>query len=343
MHSSFKHFTGSTIFALLALAAAFFLGLQTGGTVAAGFSFLFTALMLGVLETSLSFDNAVVNARILTTMGPFWRKMYLYVGMMISVFGMRILFPLVIVWAVSSLPFGDVLAMTWQDPQKFQDILVAQHVVIAGFGGAFLWMVFAKFFFDEDKETHWIPLLEPLMSRIGRMESFPVLVTVVITYGFYTLLPELHRAEFLVAALFGLGLYLLVAGLGSVMQSERAAVGAVAGLGSFLFLEVQDASFSFDGVIGAFAITNNLFLIALGLGIGAFFVRSMTIKLVDDQTLGAFQYLEHGAFWAIGALATIMFLGAVGVEIHEVLAGSVGLVLIVLSFGASVLHNRRNA
>ena len=341
MRAYWKHFTGSTVFAVIALITAFLLGYETTGSVASGLAFLFTALMLGILETSLSFDNAVVNARILITMSPFWRKMYLYLGMVVSVFGMRIFFPLAIVWVVSSLPFGEVLAMTWQNPQHFQDILVEQHVMIAGFGGAFLWMVFSKFFFDEEKEIHWIPFFEPVMSRIGRIESFPVVVTLAITYGFYTVLPQLHRVEFLIAAVFGITLYLLVAGLGSVMKAEKATVGSAAGLGSFLFLEVQDASFSFDGVIGAFAITNNLFLIALGLGIGAFFVRSMTIKLVDDKTLGVFRYLEHGAFWAIGALATIMYLGALGVEIHEIVSGSVGLVLITLSFLASVRHNRR--
>jgi len=342
MRNFWKHFTGSTVFAVLALAAAFALGYLPHGSLGTGFAFLFTALMLGILETSLSFDNAVVNARILITMSPFWRKMYLYVGMIISVFGMRIFFPLAIVWVVSSLPFGEVLAMTWQNPQRFQDILIEQHVMIAGFGGAFLWMVFAKFFFDEEKDTHWVPLLEPIMSRIGRIDSFPVVVTLAVTYGFYCILPPLHRVDFLIAAIFGIGLYLLVSGLGSVMKAEKAVVGGTAGMGSFLFLEVQDASFSFDGVIGAFAITNNLFLIALGLGIGAFFVRSMTIKLVDDKTLGAFRYLEHGAFWAIGALSTIMYLGALGVEIPEVVSGTVGLGFITLSVIASIRHNRRH-
>lgn len=342
MRNYWKHFTGSTVFAVLALGTAFYLGYSVSGSLATGLAFFFTALMLGILETSLSFDNAVVNARILITMSPFWRKMYLYVGMLISVFGMRIFFPLAIVWVVSSLPFSEVLAMTWQDPQRFQDILVEQHVMIAGFGGAFLWMVFARFFFDEEKDTHWIPLLEPIMSRIGRIESFPVVVTLSITYGFYSVLPDLHRVDFLVAAILGIGLYLLVSGLGAVMKAEKTVVAGAAGIGSFLFLEVQDASFSFDGVIGAFAITNNIFLIALGLGIGAFFVRSMTIKLVDDKTLGAFRYLEHGAFWAIGALSAIMYLGALGVEIPEVVSGTIGLILIVLSVVASVRHRRKH-
>jgi hypothetical protein len=330
MRSYFRHFTGSTVFAVLALGAAYALG---------GPAALFTALMLGILETSLSFDNAVVNARIIETMTPFWRTMFLTVGMVVAVFGMRIVFPLVLVWLVSGLGFGEVAAMTWLDPHRFQEILVDQHLVIAGFGGAFLWMVFAKFFFDPEKEVHWIPGLEKFLARLGRMEAVWVLVTLGLTFAFHSLMPALHRPEFLFSAVLGVVVFLLVDGLGSLMHNPKLAAGA--GFGAFLYLEVLDASFSFDGVIGAFAITDNLFIIALGLGIGAFFVRSMTIKLVDDKTLGAFRYLEHGAFWAIGALALIMFLGVVEVEVPEVVAGSVGLVIIGLSFWASVVYNRR--
>jgi hypothetical protein len=303
-----------------------------------GLATAFTALMLGILETSLSFDNAVVNARVIATMSPFWRKMFLTVGMIIAVFGMRIVFPLVLVWVISALPFWDVVKMTWEDPHRFQEILVHQHVLIAGFGGAFLWMVFAKFFLDAQKEVHWIPALERSLARLGHMEAVWVLFTLGLTLVFYELMPELHRAEFLLAAVVGVITFIAVDGLGTLMHNPNLAAGG--GLGAFMYLEVLDASFSMDGVIGAFAITDNLFIIALGLGIGAFFVRSMTIKLVDDKTLGAFRFLEHGAFWAIGALALIMYLGTVGVEVHEVIAGTVGLVIIGLSFFASVLHNR---
>jgi len=340
MRSYFKHFTGSTVFAVLALACAYLIGYQAGGTAAA-WAAGFTALMLGILETSLSFDNAVVNARVIETMTPFWRKMFLTVGMIVAVFGMRVVFPLLLVWIISGLPFVEVMAMTWQNPHRFQEILVDQHLIIAGFGGAFLWMVFAKFFFDPDKEIHWIPGLEKFLARLGHVEAVWVLVTLGMALVFHELMPALHRSEFLLASVMGVVVFLLVDGLGSLMHNPKLAAGA--GFGAFLYLEVLDASFSFDGVIGAFAITDNLFIIALGLGIGAFFVRSMTIKLVDDKTLGAFRYLEHGAFWAIGALALILFLGALEVEVPEVVSGSVGLVIIGASYLASVIHNRRRS
>jgi hypothetical protein len=96
----------------------------------------------------------------------------------------------------------------------------------------------------------------------------------------------------------------------------------------------------FDGVVGAFAITNNLFIIAIGLGVGAMFVRSLTIMLVDRGTLAEFRYLEHGAFYAIWALAAMMFLGTFR-HVPEVITGLIGAVFIVLALFSSILYNRR--
>ena len=100
-----------------------------------------------------------------------------------------------------------------------------------------------------------------------------------------------------------------------------------------------DASFSFDGVIGAFALTNNLMLIAIGLGIGAMYVRSMTIMLVEKETLSAFRFLENGAFWSILALSLIMFAQSL-VHVSEVLTGLLGAGIIALSLISSLRFNR---
>ncbi|MBU2033178.1 MAG: DUF475 domain-containing protein, partial [Alphaproteobacteria bacterium] len=112
-------------------------------------------------------------------------------------------------------------------------------------------------------------------------------------------------------------------------------------LGGFLYLEVLDASFSFDGVIGAFALSNNMVVIALGLSIGAMFVRSMTIHLVKKGTLAAYRFLEHGAFWAIIVLGGIM-LSSVVVHIPEAFTGLIGATLIGISLWWSVRWNKRH-
>ena len=141
----------------------------------------------------------------------------------------------------------------------------------------------------------------------------------------------------------GLLVFTMVDGLGTYldkMAGSTAAIGAKGGLGAFLYLEVLDASFSFDGVIGAFALTTNILLIAIGLGIGAMYVRSMTIMLVERGALAEFCYLEHGAFYSIFALSIIMFLQPI-MHVHELITGGIGMVLIALSFYASITHNKR--
>lgn len=102
-----------------------------------------------------------------------------------------------------------------------------------------------------------------------------------------------------------------------------------------MYLEVLDASFSLDGVVGAFAITNNIIIMA-GLGIGAIWVRTMTIYMVRHQTLKKYGYLEPGAHWAVFALALIMIMKLFGVALPELVVGSVGLVFIVSSVVSSI-------
>ena len=123
-------------------------------------------------------------------------------------------------------------------------------------------------------------------------------------------LPDDKEKTFAIAAIWGLT-YLGVDMLGHVLDNwggrVRRRTWRGGGLGAFLYLEVLDASFSFDGVIGAFALTQNLFLIAIGLGIGAMYVRAMTVMLVERGTLAEFRYLENGAFWSILILSILMF------------------------------------
>jgi len=107
------------------------------------------------------------------------------------------------------------------------------------------------------------------------------------------------------------------------------------------YLEVLDASFSFDGVIGAFAITSDVVIIMLGLAIGAMFVRSMTIYLVEKGTLDAYVYLEHGAHYAIGALALIMLASGTGLHIPEVITGLVGVAFIVWAVISSISYSKK--
>jgi len=232
-----------------------------------------------------------------------------------------------------------------QEPKTYAAILTGAHVSVSAFGGAFLGMVGLKHFLDVEKDEHWIHWLERPLAKLGRVESVQIGVVLLVVWLVSMEVHAEERLTFLVAAILGLVCYIAVDGVSALMEDasdEKSEVTARSGLAAFLYLEVLDASFSFDGVIGAFALTTNLFVIAIGLGIGALFVRSLTIMLVDKGTLTEYRFLETGAFYAILALAVIMFLQTL-MEIPEVVTGLIGATFIGLSFWSSVRANRREA
>jgi hypothetical protein len=338
-----KHFYGSIIFTIVSLGLGTFYGYSSGGTVGAALSILWICIVLGILEVSLSFDNAVVNATVLKDMDPVWQRRFLTWGILIAVFGMRVIFPIIIVAIAGSLGPIAAVSLALNEPDRYAAIVSEAHVGIMGFGGAFLMLVGLKFFFDSDKEHDWIALLEAPLRKFASLEAIEIIVVLLALFGVSTQLPLDEAHTFLVSGVMGIAVFFAVEWIGHVLEAPEGAVEGVqrAGLASFLYLEVLDASFSFDGVIGAFALSNNLIVIALGLGIGAMFVRSMTIALVRQGTLSQFRFLEHGAFWAILALASIMF-ASVLYEIPEVVTGLVGALLIGLSVWSSVRFNRAN-
>lgn len=337
-----QYFKGSLAFTALCLAIGAWLGWTITHDVAGTLGIVWIVVVLGVLEVSLSFDNAVVNATVLRDMSPTWQRRFLTWGIVIAVFGMRIVFPLVIVAIAARLGPVDAVRLAATDPVTYERIITGAHVGISGFGGAFLAMVGLTFFLDEDKDTHWIAPVERRFAGLSRISGLAIAIVLLALFGISRLLGADAALTFLTAGLFGLVAYVAVQAIGAVMESDGAAAGAGAvksGLAAFLYLEVLDASFSFDGVIGAFALSNNLFVIALGLGIGAMFVRSMTVMLVDRGTLTEYRYLEHGAFYAIIALAAIMLI-SVRVEVPETVTGLIGAAFIGLAFVASVRANR---
>jgi len=338
---SLRHFTGSLVFTAVGLALGAGVGLWYRGTVSGALATVFTVAVLGVLEVSLSFDNAVVNATVLKDMTPLWRRRFLTWGIAIAVFGMRLVFPVLVVSAVARIGPWQTLRLAVADPVEYARLLTSAHAVLGAFGGAFLGMVCLRYFFDQEKEIHWLRTLERSLARIGKIEAAELAIMLLAIWGFSTAMPAGERAHFLVAGLFGVVVFVAVDGLGSLLGSGPGAALDLhrASAASFLYLEVLDASFSFDGVIGAFALTDNLLVIAIGLGIGAMFVRSLTVVLVEQGTLASYRFLEHGAFWAIGALAALMFLGTV-VDVPEVVTGLVGAVVIALSVWSSVRWSR---
>ncbi|AZK93914.1 MULTISPECIES: DUF475 domain-containing protein [Streptomyces] len=329
--------------------------------------------ILCILEISLSFDNAVVNAGILKKMNAFWQRIFLTIGILIAVFGMRLVFPVVIVAVSASLGPVEAVELAFNDKEKYEQLVTDAHASIAAFGGMFLLMIFLDFIF-EDRDVKWLGWLERPLAKLGKVDMLSVCISlIVLLVSAVFLAPEAHTHSgpqdktetVLLSGIAGLITYLVVGGLSGYFENkleeqeereheaEEAArksgkrvtalqVGGKAAFFMFLYLEVLDASFSFDGVIGAFAITNDIVLMAIGLGVGAMYVRSLTVYLVRQGTLDDYVYLEHGAHYAIGALATILLI-TIRFEINEIITGLVGVVLIGWSFWSSVQRNRRLA
>ena len=341
------YFKGSLAFTALCLAVGAWLGWSITGTLAGTLGIVWIVVVLGVLEVSLSFDNAVVNATVLRDMSPRWQRRFLTWGIVIAVFGMRIVFPLVIVAVAARLGPVEAIRLAATDPVSYERIITGAHAGISGFGGAFLAMVGLSFFLGDDKDTHWIGMVERPFAGLSRISGLAIAIVLLALFGMSRLVPAAEAMTFLTAGLFGLVAFVAVQAVGAVMEGDDDAapgIGAAAvksGLAGFLYLEVLDASFSFDGVIGAFALSNNLFVIALGLGIGAMFVRSMTVMLVDRGTLTEYRFLEHGAFYAIVALAAIMLI-SVRVEVPDTVTGLIGAAFIGAAFLASVRANARD-
>ncbi|SFT67246.1 hypothetical protein SAMN05660657_02320 [Geodermatophilus amargosae] len=336
-------------FSVLLTVAALVTAVVFGGPAA-----LLAVAVLGVLEVCLSFDNAVVNAKVLRNMSPLWRKLFLYVGIFIAVFGMRLLLPIVLVAVTAQLSIPEVWNLALTDQETYARNVEASAEAIYTFGGIFLLMIFLNFAFDEEREIHWLAWLERPLAKAGKLPYLAIVIALAVIYTGSQMADDDKYATVLVSGLAGLFTYLLIGGLNELMESDDdededslpsatgTATKAVAGAGAaaFLYLEVLDASFSFDGVIGAFAISSDILIIALGLGIGAFWVRSLTIFMVDRGTLEQYRFLEHGAMWAIGVLAAIMIL-ELRFHISEYVTGLTGLLFIVAAVIASVVAQRR--
>lgn len=331
-----QHFRFSFLITFICLGLAGWWGHNTGMGI---WPALWLTLVLGVLEVSLSFDNAVVNAGVLKNMSAFWQKMFLTVGILIAVFGMRLIFPIVIVSVATGLGLMPVIDMALKDPEQYNQVLTDHYASIAAFGGMFLLLVFLGFIFDQERDLHWLGGFERMIAKAGKADAMSVIVAVSVLMLTNLFLPEAVFQSVLFAGLGGTLLYLAVDSIDAFFEAEG--VGKQSGIAAFLYLEVLDASFSFDGVIGAFAITRDVVIIMLGLAIGAMFVRSMTVYLVQKGTLDQFVFLEHGAHYAIGVLAIIMLIGTV-YHVPEVVTGLIGVAFIGASILSSLRHRKLN-
>lgn len=300
--------------------------------------------ILVVLEVTFSFDNAVINSRVLSRMSRLWQTLFLTIGIFIAVFVVRFALPIIIVMAAGSSSFMEVLNLALYQPDEYSHLLHDASASINAFGGVFLLMIGISYFFDRKKDIYWLSAIEEKLSSAARFTYLKLTSMLVLTVILYLTVDEGHRQVVLLAALAGIVLHSGLHMMSTYFHEKHKAVTRQVGwaaLASFLYLEVLDASFSFDSVIGAFAITSSVLLIITGLGAGAIWVRSLTIYLLRSGTLTKYRYLEHGAHWAILALGIMMILKLYGIELPEWIVGSLGLVFIGTAVLSSILEKRR--
>ncbi|MBC9705314.1 MAG: DUF475 domain-containing protein [Enterococcus sp.] len=350
---AWKIFRTSIIISVIALIVSFFYG---------GWAAVATVALLGIMEISLSADNAVVSARIVKKLSKKWQTIFLTIGIFVAVFVVRFGAPILIVSAVTGLSASDALALAMEkgpadQPGSYAYIMHHEHPAIAAFGGLFLLLIALNFLFEE-KEHYWLSWVEKPLAKIGNIDNAAIMVALGVLTAIAAVTQDL---KVVICGLAGILTHMLVSALGSYFEnreeeaaehdeeeaSHRSPKDAIIGLTgkaaffSFLYLEVLDASFSLDGVVAAFAVTSDPILIALGLGfIGALFVRSTTIYLVRKGTLDDLIYLDHGAHWAIGSLAALLFVSMV-TPIPELVTGTLSVLILIAALITSVKRNKR--
>ncbi len=324
-------FIGPVIVTILGFAAIYWWG---------GVAAFLLVVLLSILEITLSFDNAVVNAKVLSQMEPKWQKRFLTWGILLAVFGTRLVLPAVIVALAAWVSPWSAAVLALENPEEYGRLLSGATPIILSFGGAFLLMVSLKYFFDVGKSVHWLAMIETRLARWGRIEAIELALALTITL-ILSYLAHAPQGQVLAAGCIGILLFIVIQGIANSLHMEHG-VETVAKSGAvlFVYLNVLDAAFSLDGVVGAFALTTAIPIIFVGLGIGAYFVRAITLYLVRKKTLEALVYLEHGAHWAILGLAISMLAGLV-IHVPEVVTGLVGVVFVTLAYVSSLRHRNR--
>lgn len=307
---------------------------------------LLTVIVLTLLETTFSADNAVVNSKVLVTLSPAWQRIFMTLGVFIAVFVVRFALPIMIVIYGAHLGLHETIDLALNHPHEYERELAKAEPAINAFGGAFLMMIALSYFIDYNKKTNWLPYLEKYLGKLGRFDNVTVFIMLIASLVLYATSDKQVQSTIFLASISAMalhvGLELLDAAIGhaETKNTVKHKVGWAA-LAAFTYLEILDASFSLDGVIGAFALTSSVVLIIAGLGAGAMWVRAMTVHLIRAKVLSRYIYLEHGAHWAIALLGGVMLLKIYHVVLPEWLVGSLGLFSIGLAVVWSTRTNRK--
>lgn len=294
-------------------------------------AFIFSVLGLCLFEIISSIDNAVINADILATMEKRWRRWFLVWGIFLGVFLVRGLLPWLIVWMANPGigPWAAFTASFSHDP-KVQQALEHSSPLLLIAGGIFLILLFFHWLFLEHK--HYGLAMERFFSRQGAW--FFAVASVFLTAVIWLALKENSLLAF--AASVGSSVFFITHGFKQYAAEAEAMLKRDAthsDIAKLFYLEAIDTTFSIDGVIGAFAFTMSVPVIILGNGLGAVIVRELTIRGVEQ--IKKFPYLKNGAMYSVFFLGVMMLWESFGVEVPQMAAPAITLLIIGYFFTKS--------
>jgi uncharacterized protein len=295
------------------------------------FQIIITIMGLCLFEIITSVDNAVINAHVLKTMPIKYRKIFLFWGIIIAVFVVRGVLPFIIVWLANpALSFTEVFTFALSNNPDLLEYVEKSKPLLLISGGLYLVLLFLSWLFLEDK--NWAFYMEEMIQR--QSVWFYAFASVIVTLVIY-LSVKIHPMMALAASIGATAFFITDGFKKNAEEKEKQLLESNLGIWSkILYLEVLDATFSIDGVIGAFAFTISVPLILIGNGIGAFVVRELTIKGIDR--ISQYLYLKNGAMYSIGLLGAIMSLESFGIEVPYWIAPASTFVLLGLFLGLSL-------
>jgi len=298
-------------------------------------SVLFIVVGLCVFEVVSSIDNAVINAEVLGTMSEKGKKWFLLYGILFAVFIVRGLLPWVIVWATNTSlgPIGALTATFSNDPHIKESFETSTPILMLG-GGVFLLFLFLHWLFIEDK-NFGLPV-EEFFVKHGSWYYAIVSVLLVVIVA----LALKYNSILALSAVIGSSAFFITDGFKKNAEANEQQLlskkSDMSDISKILYLEIIDATFSIDGVLGAFAFTTSVPLIILGNGLGAIVVRQLTMGNIEN--IKKYVFLKNGAMYSILCLGMVMILEGFKVEIPEYITPLVTILIIIFFFLKSKKH-----
>lgn len=281
---------------------------------------MFTAIIiilgLVVFEIVSSVDNAIVNAHVLKTMSQKWRKIFLFWGIITAVFIIRGLLPFIVVWlSVPEIGFMGALQSIIKSSPEVAELMEERKGIILIGAGVFLLLIYLHWLFLEKKDPYFVP--DKLIKPRHGVWFFGFAAVILVTLLYFAR----NSSLLMLAAAIGNAVFFIMYGFREQAAKQEEALHGktnhLSDLSKLMYLEVLDASFSFDGVMGAFAFTTSIPLIFIGNGIGALVVRELTLRGIEK--VAQYRWLKNGAMTSIGILGLFMISESFGVNVPEYL------------------------